>query len=691
LFWLKVLASARGSVQAMAPPETDKEELASWFQEHQLERHAEKLTDANGDIGLASIADLLQFSDEEIDTMGERLSMNMTECKRFSQAVRGLRQPGPEEEAKAGQVVESTALAEVERDVETVDTFEVLNSLVFVMKAANNSGENRVGSLRGGTVIQVHRERVLGEDGHVWVELTGPEIRRSCDKPASRAFVLVDGSHLGLGRLLRGPLDREDTVPQRVEPVPSEPTLDAEELEAAMAAFAERPNNAELFEVAASCVPIYSTPDTKAVKVGSLRKGRLIHCLREAVLGAGGDTFAELTNLELWRSGEPEDMDDRGFVLVDGTRLGLGLQLQGPLPHESATWLAGRRIVKRERPEPAERAAPRKSGPPKVFAGLETYAELFEVKATVLWIKCDPLESSKTIGHLTQGQQIQVFRQSLRDLKGQEWLELTSYELWNACNPGDSDVRGFVLNKDAYLSGPKSDAEMCKWQDEETNKLCTFLAQKKAERDEREQEGEAIEQKIKAGALDGSSIYTYRALQSTVYMKFSEDPRHQWITTSACQPGLCFYSTGMEWRGPRGELWIDGCVVDGKHRWLLAEDPLAVGGPYLVQESFVPQHIYLRVRYFSVRNLEVFETFIEQNSTVKALKERLSREMNVNVSFLNLKIQAGTDSDPEELADRCTLLDLGISSSSELTCEYNEDVFQALMVGRACGWVAKYQ
>lgn len=71
--------------------------------------------------------------------------------------------------------------------------------------------------------IQVKAARALDIDGFEWVELTRAQLwhtfKESQHVPLARAFALIDGTSLGLGRLLKGPLPPEE----HPEPPPAVP------------------------------------------------------------------------------------------------------------------------------------------------------------------------------------------------------------------------------------------------------------------------------------------------------------------------------------------------------------------------------------------------------------------------------------------------------------------------------------
>mmetsp|Transcript_49291 Transcript_49291/g.157694 ORF Transcript_49291/g.157694 Transcript_49291/m.157694 type:complete len:697 (+) Transcript_49291:76-2166(+) len=693
------------------PDEAKAAKLRSWLKDQNLERHADKLMDVE-EVGLASMDDLLELTDEDIEGIGMALSMNVMERKRLARGVHNLKQveeaaQQPPPEAKAPRKPAFSAMAEksgvkvpaaemdrmsleaaIKAEAPKVDQFEVVMSLGFIMKAPNKDSA-RVGAVRQGTVVHVCRERVLGADGTVWAELTSLELKRSADpsSEATRGFMLIDDSRTGKGLVLRGPLTSAETgiEPEgRAEEQPEKSMGGDEEIiEAAVTAFEDVPDHADLYEVCADNVQVLDDTFPDAKQLGMLQRGMVVHCHRQSTTGHDGRPWMELTNLELWRSCEPLSLDDRGFVVQNTA---VGMNIKGPLNRDVNQWL-------RSKNTPAGKALATQR-PPKPFASIKTYAECFEVAKNIVFVKKSPSKGAASVGTLRKGQTVQVFRDRHHDAAGQEWVELTSYELWHSCNPEEQD-RGFALidgskmGLGTLLRGPLTKVEVEIWQDEVAREQRATMRQKQGERAARIRDAEEVEQAMKNGTMDESTvIYTYVAMKSDISMKLSEDPRHEWVSQSSCIPGGVFYSTGMEWRGPNGEKWINGYTVGGQPRWLLAEDPLLQGGQYLVEKSYTGQHMYLKVHYFTVRGVELFETFIDSNSTVRALKERFSNEVSLNPAMVRLmKRASATSTNTDLLADRTTLSEAGVTSSTHLFVEYDNELYSLMMVGRACGWL----
>mmetsp|Transcript_140122 Transcript_140122/g.390646 ORF Transcript_140122/g.390646 Transcript_140122/m.390646 type:complete len:700 (+) Transcript_140122:51-2150(+) len=695
-----------------------EEELVEWLTKQNLDRHKDKLMDIDGDVGLTCLDDLREASEEDLQHMGEAVNMNMMEQKRFLRGVKSLRSPNVQEKLlgeqdadrkapmKPGQVDKAQAdeqamapaelNAAIEVEAQDTDQYEVVMSDICVRKAASNDAPS-VGVLPQNHVLHALKERVLDSDGQVWAELTPVELRRCCQPgmQTARGFVLIDDRLHGGGLQLQGPLGREAAPLKQGDGAThvSVPSDELEELEASLIAFAEVPEHADLFEVVKSHVSVHTAPQLDSPQIGTLKKPHVVHVKHETHHDETGRSWVELTNLEVWRSCEPNDANDRGFVLIDGTHLGQGFALKGPLPRSGATeWLNAHTKGKRievAKLRPAAKAA-LQSGP-TVFARIQEYANLFEVEKSLVFVKPSPDKDAKNIGCLKLGQTIQAFVGTVSDTSGQAWVELTSYEMWHSCKRFD---RGFVLIDGTHLKlgkllrGPLSDEERKAWQARQAKEHVADLCQKQAERAERKRDAEEYKKKMMKESPDaGKLVPTHLAVRDTVHIKWSEDPRHKWITASSCQPGTCFYSTGMEWSGPNQETWVQGCPVDGKPRWLLVQDPLSLGGPFLVEHTDAENHVVLNVHYMTVRCQNVFETSIDRNASVKDLKRRFCTELNLNPDLVKLKAKYKGLSNVQPLSEALSLSVQSVTSDTHLFAEYDADLFQSVMFGRALGWL----
>jgi len=93
-----------------------------------------------------------------------------------------------------------------------LEWFCVLKSMIFV-KATPHKDAETLATVPQGEHLQVHCRRHPDDDANHWAELTAWELqRRGGGKPPTRGFVLIDGTAMGLGRLLAGPLEVEAAV-----------------------------------------------------------------------------------------------------------------------------------------------------------------------------------------------------------------------------------------------------------------------------------------------------------------------------------------------------------------------------------------------------------------------------------------------------------------------------------------------
>jgi len=105
---------------------------------------------------------------------------------------------------------------------------------------------------------------------------------------------------------------------------------------------------------------------------------------------------------------------------------------------------------------------------------------------------------------------------------------------------------------------------------------------------------------------------------------------------------------------------------------------------------YAEQHIYVSVNYMTAKSVELFETLIDKNAQAKALKERFCKEVNLMSDFVNLKAKFSANSKHlQQLNDTASLSEQGITTATQLFIEYESDVFNAMLVGRAMGWLSK--
>lgn len=83
--------------------------------------------------------------------------------------------------------------------------YEAVKSTVLIKEAPDKDSKS-VAFIREGRRIQVMGARVWGVDGHPWVQLTTQTLARLCETPTLKGYALIDGTHLGVGLLLRGPI-----------------------------------------------------------------------------------------------------------------------------------------------------------------------------------------------------------------------------------------------------------------------------------------------------------------------------------------------------------------------------------------------------------------------------------------------------------------------------------------------------
>lgn len=103
---------------------------------------------------------------------------------------------------------------EAKDELESAEWFEVTFDKVFVKKAPQGTAKTW-GFVHLGDKLQIMPQRAKDPEGRVWAELSFFQLAASCpdrlfsDDPLGRGWALMDGGHLGLGRLLSGPLPPE--------------------------------------------------------------------------------------------------------------------------------------------------------------------------------------------------------------------------------------------------------------------------------------------------------------------------------------------------------------------------------------------------------------------------------------------------------------------------------------------------
>lgn len=110
--------------------------------------------------------------------------------------------------------------------VRLTEWFLVVKSMVFI-KATPHKDSESLAFVKRGEWLQVHGRRQLDDETNQWAELTSWELqRRGRVGPPQRGFALIDGSALGLGRLLEGPFEEEQAAKEQGRgPRPSEARL----------------------------------------------------------------------------------------------------------------------------------------------------------------------------------------------------------------------------------------------------------------------------------------------------------------------------------------------------------------------------------------------------------------------------------------------------------------------------------
>lgn len=231
--------------------------VESWLSEKGLARFQDNLKKM---FAIETLEDIQDLTDDDLDIICSDLQMKLGERNRFRKEVKKFQsrqdvdKTESDEKENTNMQQENTNMHEVlvevtkaklderivvpheERIVEPHDVsaevyqvqygsfgqiliadfewFEVLQNMVFIKSAPNKDAEG-IGIVRKGQKIQVEKKRVVDQDLHEWVVLTPVQFQHSCQSDeADHGFALVDGTHLGLGKLLHGPTAPDFPVQQ---------------------------------------------------------------------------------------------------------------------------------------------------------------------------------------------------------------------------------------------------------------------------------------------------------------------------------------------------------------------------------------------------------------------------------------------------------------------------------------------
>lgn len=209
-------AGTRKQNAAMTEPEKGHEHelLANELKKAGLGRHLTQLTGESEGFGFESLLDLKDLTEDDMQAVAEACVFNLGEQKRWSRLIKNLQEEMPEQEImedKQNEEPQRTEEQHQRTEEEAIEWFEVLKSMVFIKVAPTKDAGSRA-IVRKGERIQVLSKRILDPDLHEWVEITPSQLNQfPCDENAAtgRGFALIDGTHMGLGQLLRGPLPPE--------------------------------------------------------------------------------------------------------------------------------------------------------------------------------------------------------------------------------------------------------------------------------------------------------------------------------------------------------------------------------------------------------------------------------------------------------------------------------------------------
>lgn len=105
------------------------------------------------------------------------------------------------------QQEENEELMAKQQPVKPFEWFMVVKSMVFIKATPHKDAETLI-FVKRGEWLQVHSRRHLDDETNQWAELSERELQRRGGRgPPMRGFALIDGTEMGLGRLLEGPFE----------------------------------------------------------------------------------------------------------------------------------------------------------------------------------------------------------------------------------------------------------------------------------------------------------------------------------------------------------------------------------------------------------------------------------------------------------------------------------------------------
>lgn len=227
------------------------------------------------------------------------------------------------------------------QNLECIEWYEVVKSMVFVLSAPTIDA-TRLGIVRHGQKIQVRYTKAVDEHGRSWVELTMDQLWRVCDSrdPAGvvvdSGFSLIDGSDLGLGPLLQGPLTRDEWPGQTID----EPFFLPHVEEGAQIVNCSIAPETEWFEVVSSTVFIRMAASSKAKIMGIARQGQTLQVKSKHITDADGQQWLELVAAQFPLSHCLGNVPPAGnaFTVISSIDDHHGKLLRGPLEISEIAW-----------------------------------------------------------------------------------------------------------------------------------------------------------------------------------------------------------------------------------------------------------------------------------------------------------------------------------------------------------------
>jgi len=475
----------------------------------------------------------------------------------------------------------------------------------------------------------------------------------------------------------------------------------------------QRQEEVDWYEVVNDMVVVKEAPKLQAKDLGCMWQGDRIQCKLKKFYDREGRPWVELAPPQMLASCKAcRDPLAQGFALVDGTRLGLGLQLRS-LPAGGAPERKAAPAEPKHAGAVQESAAPRVAGAVRESVASRAAGAVQESVAPTLPDLSDESDEEHPYVSTAGPKAPRSFRPSPFRAQGaqprgpaggagEEEL-LRQQARHRACEEADDVRKAARRARVERVQKAQALAALKRAEEEERQGLAApaALDEEALEREEaagrrrmeaqrsRDDALEALRQESEEQVRQEQTLRlratACRAAYDFVYAMPPGDPSAGSIHRLECQPGAAFYATGERWQGPQGGVWLAraGAGPGGSCRelgWLLLHSPDAgEEQPWLLREEEIQGCVRVQVKYLShLHSFRVFESCLTGRATVRALKSRLCSETGLRAGSAVLlrkeyACRSDLSEDEEGLPDHTTLAELGMCGEVHLYLLYTSD------------------